>query len=212
LTDPDVIIHSSPVADPAARTNDRAALTSDPAAQSATATVHWQIDQLESIYQENFELVWRGLRRLGVPISSVDDASQDVFLVVHRRLADFEGRSTLRSWIFGIAVHVARHYRRLAARAANEDPDMLLVDDARSNPAQQLEDQQARQLVYAALDRLSEAHREAFVLCDIEEMTAREAAKLLGIPENTVYSRLRHARAHFETMLEDLRHVPRREP
>lgn len=170
------------------------------------------LDQLGSIYQENFDLVWRGLRRLGVAPSSLDDAAQDVFLVVHRRLHEFEGRSALQSWIFGIAIHVARYYRRTAARFSYEDPGSGCGDGLSGDPCTQIEDRQALRLVYAALDRLSEAHRETLVLCDIEEMTAVEVAELLGIPLNTVYSRLRHARAQFEASLERVQRAPRRLP
>lgn len=168
------------------------------------------MDQLGSIYQEHFDLVWRGLRRLGVAPGSLDDATQDVFLVVHRRLSEFEGRSALQSWIFGIAIHVARYYRRTAARFTYDESGAACVDGAVDDPSTQIEDRQALRLVYAALDRLSEAHREIFVLCDVEEMTAAEAAKVLGIPLNTVYSRLRHARAQFETSLERLQRAPGR--
>lgn len=170
------------------------------------------LDQLGSIYQENFDLVWRGLRRLGVAPSSLDDAAQDVFLVVHRRLHEFEGRSALQSWIFGIAIHVARYYRRTAARFTYDDPASTCVGGMSEDPSTQIEDRQALRLVYAALDRLSEAHREIFVLCDVEEMTAVEVANLLGVPLNTVYSRLRHARAQFEASLERLQRAPRRLP
>lgn len=170
------------------------------------------LDQLGTIYQENFDLVWRGLRRLGVAPASLDDAAQDVFLVVHRRLPEFEGRSALQSWIFGIAIHVARYYRRTAARFTYEEPGSARVDSFADDPSTQIEDRQALRLVYAALDRMSEVHREIFVLCDIEEMTAVEAAQLLGIPLNTVYSRLRHARAQFEASLERVQRAPRRLP
>src|SRR4051812_40957718 len=64
----------------------------------------------ETVYEEHFDLVWRTLERLGVASSAVDDALQDVFLVVHRRLGGFEGRSSLRTWIFGITLRIASDY------------------------------------------------------------------------------------------------------
>ena len=70
----------------------------------------------DAVYEEHFPFVWRSLRRLGVDGHSMDDATQDVFLVVHRRLGDFEGRSTVRTWLFGIARRIARDRRRAAAR------------------------------------------------------------------------------------------------
>ena len=68
------------------------------------------------IYERHFDFVWRSLRRLGVQAVDLEDAAQDVFVVVHRRLVDFEHRSTLKSWLFGIALRVAKVYRHKATR------------------------------------------------------------------------------------------------
>lgn len=165
---------------------------------------------LEELYREHFDLVWRGLRRLGVPLSMVDDATQDVFLVVHRRLNDLQPQSSPRSWIYTIAVYMARYYRRKAARSYNEEPESHLVDEQAANPAEQAESKQALELVYTALGKLSDAHREVFVLADIEELTSPEIAALLKLPLNTVYSRLRHARAHFEALVARQAAAPQR--
>lgn len=166
-------------------------------------------DRLDAVYREHFDMVWRGLRRLGVPLSMVDDATQDVFLVVHRRLKDFRPKGKLRSWVYAITVHMARYYRRKASRAYSEDPETCLVDQFSLSPAAQVEHRQALEVVYAALQKLSDDHREVFVLADIEELSAPEIAELLKIPINTVYSRLRHARAHFETLVERTRTIGR---
>src|SRR5687767_4756436 len=66
----------------------------------------------DEIYERYFDFVWRNVRRMGVPAEAVDDAVQDVFLVVHRRLAEFEGRSAMETWLFGILMRVARDHRR----------------------------------------------------------------------------------------------------
>lgn len=154
-----------------------------------------------ALYREHFDLVWRGLRRLGVPLSMVDDATQDVFLVVHRRLKEIQLTGAPRSWIYGITLYMARYYRRKASRALNEETEAYLVDEHARDPAEQAADRQALRSVYAALGKLSDAHREIFVLADIEELSAPDIAALLKLPLNTVYSRLRHARAHFETLV-----------
>ncbi len=177
---------------------------------AAAASSAKDLDPLAALYHEHFEIVWRGLRRLGVPIASVDDATQDVFMVVHRRLHEFEARSSIRSWIFGIAVHVARYYRRKAGREAHDETEITLADPNCTSPERHAEDREALRLVYEVLDRLSEAHREVFVMADVEEMTAKKIAELLRIPENTVYSRLRHARANFESTLAELQRQARR--
>ena len=76
----------------------------------------------KEVYDEHFRFVWRSLRRLGVRESDVPDAVQDVFLVVHRRLAEFEGRSKVTTWLFGICFRVARDRRKL-------DQGLTLVRD-----------------------------------------------------------------------------------
>ena len=156
--------------------------------------------RFEDVYEAYFEFVWRSLRRLGVPASGVDDAVQDVFVVVHRRLADFEGRSTVKTWLFGIALRVARSHRRKAARASVLDP---LPDDVQGRvehrPDHVHEAQQAWAVVEAFLEELDEDKRAVFVLSELEEHTAPEIAETLGIRTNTVYSRLRAARKLFES-------------
>jgi len=72
--------------------------------------------RLPALYEAWVDLGWRSPRRLGVAEASLDDAVQDVFLVVHRRLADFEGRSTPKTWLFGIALRIAKDHRRSARR------------------------------------------------------------------------------------------------
>src|SRR5882724_509457 len=67
-----------------------------------------------AIYDAYFDFVWRSLRRLGVPEATLDDAAQDVFVVVHRRLPEFEARSTVKTWLFGIVLRVVATHRRTA--------------------------------------------------------------------------------------------------
>lgn len=157
----------------------------------------------EEVYDEHAELVWRALRRLGVPEASVDDALQDVFVVVHRRLADFEGRSSLRTWLFGIALGVARNHRRSARRRAPEGALAAEVDDDlpapdSKGPEGRVQSAEAVRTLYALLDQLDEDKRTVFVLADLEEMTAPEIAATLSLNLNTVYARIRAARLAFE--------------
>ena len=72
---------------------------------------------LEEVFREHHTYVWRSLRRLGLSEAEVDDAVQDVFLVVHERLPEFEFRASLRTWLFRIAMNVAMSHRRRHARA-----------------------------------------------------------------------------------------------
>ncbi|MBI5545894.1 MAG: RNA polymerase sigma factor [Deltaproteobacteria bacterium] len=150
----------------------------------------------EEVFRTHFDFVWSALRRLGVPPSSVDDAVQDAFLVVHRRLADFEGRSTLRTWLYGIVLRVARDHRRRSQRAdlGTLPPD---VKDDRPGPHDTASRSEALRLLERLLRTLDEDKREVLILADMEGLTAPEIADLVGANLNTVYSRLRAARQLF---------------
>jgi len=157
--------------------------------------------RFEDVYDQHFDYVWRSLRRLGVPREHVDDAVQDVFVVVHRRLGDFEGRSKLATWLFGITLRVARSHRRKAAKAALVEPldDEHVPAHPRARPDAVAASSEAWRVVEAFLDQLDEGKRAVFVLVELEERTAPEVAEVLGLPLNTVYSRLRAARKQFES-------------
>ncbi len=151
------------------------------------------------LYESYFDFVWRSVRRLGVRDAQLDDAVQDVFVVVHRQLADFEGRSSVRSWIFGIARRVAADYRRRRSRKdRGKVPADGLVDASEPGPAEHAQRSEAAELLYQMLDGLDEPKREVFVLAELEEMTVPEIAEAIDANVNTVYSRLRAARQAFE--------------
>jgi RNA polymerase sigma-70 factor (ECF subfamily) len=152
---------------------------------------------LGEIYERHFPFVWRTARRLGAPESALDDVTQDVFLVVWRRYEEFEGRAALKTWLFAIVRNIVRAHRRTlqkpdAATAAQELDE--IADSASDHRARQLE---AERFVNRVLDHLDDDKREVFVLAELEQMTAPEIAGLIGIPLNTVYSRLRLARQEF---------------
>lgn len=155
----------------------------------------------EEIYEAHFDFVWRFVRRLGVHEASTDDAVQDVFLVVHRRLPDFERRSSLKTWLHGIVVRVARdHRRRRARKAPGETLDRDVLDPGAS-PADQASTSERWRLLDRLLEELGTERREIFVLSEIEELTIPEIAELLELNVNTAYSRLRAARSAFEAAL-----------
>jgi RNA polymerase sigma-70 factor (ECF subfamily) len=157
------------------------------------------------LYQEHFHFVWRSLRRLGVPYDSLDDATQEVFLVAHRRLADFEGRSSLKTWLFAIALRVARRAARTRARRPTEPLPEVVLDVNGLDPQESAMRAQAVRQLYETLDSLSSEKRGTFVMAELEQMTALEIAEVESIPVNTVYSRLRAARADFDKALARLR-------
>lgn len=155
--------------------------------------------EFTAVYDEHFAFVWRSLRRLGVPPRALDDAAQDVFIVVHRRLAEFEGRSSVKSWLFGIARRVAHDHRRRIGRKERTEELPETVEDVRSgNPAVDAERAEALRALHEILAAMDEDKREVFVLAELEQMTVPEIAEAISANVNTVYSRLRAARQVFE--------------
>jgi RNA polymerase sigma-70 factor (ECF subfamily) len=147
----------------------------------------------EQLYAEHARFVFRILRGMGVPEAQVDDALQDVFVVVHQRLPEFEARARVTSWLFQIALRVSYGYRRSTRRARDHTPT-LDIASALKSPLEDAElDQSARRL-HALLERLDDDKRAVLILADLEDMTAPEIAELTGAPLNTVYTRLRRAR------------------
>jgi len=152
---------------------------------------------LELVYRQHFRAVWRLLRRLGVPAAQLDDAAQDVFLIVHRKLASLDPHASVRSWVFGIAVRVASEYRRRAAYRRTDPFEDTVADDA-PGPIRERELQEAVELLHALLGELDEPKRTVYVLAELEQLSVPEIADVLGENLNTVYSRLRAARIAFE--------------
>jgi len=160
----------------------------------------------DPIYEEHFDLVWRTLARLGVGSAALDDALQDVFVVVHRRLSEFEGRSSMRTWIFGITLRVASDYVRRGRREKHASAISADLRDERApDPLEQRARSEAVALLYAALAALDPEKRAAFVLAELEEMSLAEVAVAVGANVNTVSSRLKAARRQFEAALRRLR-------
>ena len=161
------------------------------------------------VFEENGPYAWRVLRRLGVAEADVDDVCQEVFVTVHRRLAEFEGRSSLRTWVYGICIRTAADYRkRVRARpeVASEAPGDIAVP-----PDQEQEAclRQARDTLDALLDRLEDEKRAVFVLYEIEELPMADVALALRCPLQTAYSRLHSARREIESALVRLRAAER---
>lgn len=155
---------------------------------------------LRGLYEEHFQFVWRSLRRLGVRESDVPDAVQDVFIVVHRKLGEFEGRSKVTTWLFGIALRVARDRQKLAYTRRQVDDEQAISSyvDASADVAADLERKQGLELLEAILDTMPLEQRAVFTLFELEGMTGEGIAEMLEIPLGTVYSRLRLARETFQ--------------
>lgn len=181
--------------------------------QPAPSPIHAEANQPEpqlfaAVFAEHAPRVLRMLPRLGVPAADLEDVCQEVFVVVHQRWHDFRGDSSLRTWIYGIALRKAVGHRR---RKHVRDSVTLAEDVhlAPSPPEQQqgLERSQARALLVRLLDELPELPREVFVLYELEKLSMHEIATLQEVPLNTAYSRLYAARAQLETAATQLRAV-----
>jgi RNA polymerase sigma-70 factor, ECF subfamily len=137
--------------------------------------------------------------------SDIEDVCQEVFVVVHRRLGDFEGRSTVKTWIYGIAVRTASDYRKRASHvrelATDSPPEQL----SRDNPDEALAAHQARATLDRLLDTLDDDKRAVFVLYEIEELPMNEVAQVVGCPLQTAYSRLHAARSKMTEAARSLR-------
>jgi RNA polymerase sigma-70 factor (ECF subfamily) len=141
--------------------------------------------------------VWRFLKYLGVPKDDLPDACQEVFLIAHRKLPEFRGEATSRTWLYGISLRVAKTWRRRKLLVP-------LADEERSVGPLQEQEQERRdthELLCWALDRISEAQREVFVLHEIEELPMIEVAERVDCGLFTAYSRLRLARRALKRAL-----------
>jgi RNA polymerase sigma-70 factor (ECF subfamily) len=177
--------------------------------------------QFDEIYDQHIDFTWRNLRRLGVREAQLADAAQDVFLVVHRRLPDFSASdsqprgtshsqpaSALRSWLYSIVVRVARQYHRGLRRKPSEGMDDVgeLPDTSGREPERDAQQSEALRQLLGLLAGLDEAKREAFVLAELEGLTAPEIAEILGVNVNTIYARIRAARRALEELLAQRAH------
>jgi RNA polymerase sigma-70 factor (ECF subfamily) len=157
-------------------------------------------ETFQTFYEAHVKFVWRTLRRLGVREAELADATQEVFLVVYRRIDEFEARAKATTWLFRIALNVARNQRR-KAYARYEVPDDESVGgqiDETADVASEIRLRQGRAILQSLLDAMPIEQRAAFVLFELEGMTANEVAEALDVPVGTVASRVRRARESFQ--------------
>ena len=150
---------------------------------------------VQAIVAEHGAFVWRSLRRLGVGAADVEDVAQEVFLVVHRRLADYDDRSGMRAWLYGICARKASEHRR-KAWLRREQPVATVPDEgAPPDQPEAMKRREAWAQLEAILGELDPKKRDAFVLFELEELSLAEVAAAVGCPLQTAYSRLQSARA-----------------
>jgi RNA polymerase sigma-70 factor (ECF subfamily) len=194
----DVVVSASPgaVEFPSAESEDRSA--------SALAP-------FSRLYDEYVDFLWRNARRLGVDEDSADDVVQQVFIVVHRRLSEFEGRASVKSWLFAVLLRVVQDHRRSLRRKSPHlageatDPDVLPASARGSDPYEALSRAEASRLINQLLESLDDERRVVFVMAEVEQMTPAEIAEALEVDAKVVYARLRAARSDFEQAAARLR-------
>lgn len=154
-----------------------------------------------SLYREYFGFAWASLRRLGVSTATIDDAAQDLWVTVHRRLESLDPAASVKAWLFGIARRVASQYRRTELRHQRKLAAYSVSDVRRS--AEPMKRGEAVLTMERFLETLEEPKRVAFVLSEVEGWSAPEIARVVGTSPNTIYSRVRLARQQLRKHLVD---------
>jgi len=173
-------------------------------AELLEAVAAGDLDALGVIFDRYQPDVRRYLGRLGIPREDVDDLVQATFLEVVRAAKRFDPERAARSWLFGIATMMVRRHRRSVSRALARLAKWasLARDEAPDTPAERFESNETGRRFELAFNELSTKKREVFTLVVVEGFSGEEAARELGIPVNTVWTRLHHARRELRAALE----------
>jgi RNA polymerase sigma-70 factor (ECF subfamily) len=159
--------------------------------------------QLKDLFSVHADFVWRTLLRMGVSHDDVADAVHDVFLIAHKELEHFEGRSAVQTWLFTICRSVAGRRRKRLQREREHfiDRDVDEIIDLRADVSRVFEHNQECKLLQQVLDTLATEQKNVFILFELESMTGEDISQALEIPLGTVYSRLQLARKAFRQAL-----------
>jgi RNA polymerase sigma-70 factor, ECF subfamily len=178
---------------------------SGPLMMSAGATDEAHQLEVRQVYERHADFVWRSLQHLGARPADLEDLGQEVFVVVHRRLSTFDGRSKLTTWLFGICLHLVQRHRRrayLRLEFLHAEPPERIDSET---PEARYESEETRVRLESLLDKLSPERRATFVLFEIEGASCEEIAELTSVPIGTVYSRLYLARKQVKETAARLR-------
>ena len=159
-----------------------------------------ELRTFDALYEAHFGFVWRTLRRFGVPASVAEDAAQDAFVVLHRKLPELRAEASAKGFLFSIARRVASDYRR-AGRKPQLELDVERTESTDRGPFDRAADREAGEALERFLASLDEDKRVAFMLVELEGLTMPEVSQLLATNINTLYSRVRAARAQLMELL-----------
>jgi RNA polymerase sigma-70 factor (ECF subfamily) len=151
----------------------------------------------ERVYRAQFDFVWRVLRGMGVAEAQLEDATQEVFMVVLKKLESFDGRANVKTWLFEIALRVASNQRRTVRRKGGHASLNDELPHRGPGPAEIAESRRSLEMVLSIMDSLDEPLRVVLFLTELEQMTTPEIAALTGWNINTISARLRRARETF---------------
>lgn len=158
--------------------------------------------RLREVFDEHGPFVCRSLRYLGVPEADLDDLLQEVFMVVCKRMSDYEETGRTRAWLYSICTRVVHAQRRKVRRRRESGPPPEQA--ASASQLTQVQDREALELGWRLLQQLPEQQREVFVLYEVEDMPMSEIAQALHCPLQTAYSRLYKARERIMAEVERL--------
>jgi RNA polymerase sigma-70 factor (ECF subfamily) len=163
------------------------------------------LDALGQLFERHEPAIRRYIGRLGVSASDADDLVQATFLEVPRAATRFDPQHAASSWLLGITTIMVRRHRRSLVRTAARLVAWARISrpEPPATPAAIAEGGAAQRRVVRALERLAPKKREAFVLVTLEGMSGEEAAAALGVPLNTLWTRLHHARRELRAALEE---------
>lgn len=162
-----------------------------------------------TVYDAYATFVWRSLQRMGVPTSDLEDALQEVFIVVHRKLPQYDAeRAKLSTWLFGISLNVARKHRTRSRLTFGFDIDAQVGNNG--NQETLLQSRQQAERLNTILGKMKPEHSATFVMFELEALSCQEIADLTGVPVGTVYSRLHKAREQFKELAEKAEKAPNR--
>lgn len=177
---------------------------SDPGPPEAGPIPPRAAQDFAALYDVWFDHVARWLKALGAPEREHEDLAQEVFLVVNRRLHEFQGHN-VAGWLFQIARRQVLRYRRRRwvqrVLTFGSTSPIDQVPHIGNCPLSALESKERQALVEHLLSKLSDKRRIVFVLFEVEGYSGEQVAELLDVPLNTVWTRLHHARKDFYELL-----------